>query len=550
MNETPLRGGESTHRRFPALEAVDGGRSHAVQRSLERLLRDIREALGAEIALVLYHGLGGEAHGRVLARSASAPAELPLPNEPFWLGDWSTSRQPLSRQDIILRSALRPYSLELVTALIVPWGHTSGRGWLVAGMPPGAWNSGSLDLSTARHYAPKLRQAHLLAGLRGANRLHREIADAAQRLAEAEVNAADPTKLLESVAVGARSLLGTSASYIALPDQDGDFAMSVHLNVRTASFRRLRLHASQGLGGLTNQERCPIISHNYPEDRRLVDPPIIESLREGFLSAICVPLIADDDVVGLLYAANRQLTPFTEADAALLEEFARYATLGLRRVEAERHRQAVLRRLEQERLAFQLHDSVVRSLIEIGYEAESGLVVNEDPTLRHRFERIGQAAETCLQTIRQQLTRMTSPVDGEAEAPLGEVLAALEPVGSRKAVPRSFHLSGAPTSRRVPAPVAAALIAVGREALQNVDLHSSATCAQVRLDVTEDSVRLRICDDGGGIDPEALVGLLDDASGHLGILRMRTATADVGGRLSLAHATEGGLCVEASVPLR
>jgi signal transduction histidine kinase len=534
----------------PVLEAVDGGRSRAVQRGLERLLRDIRNALGAEVAIALYHGLGGEGYGRVLARSGDSPAELPLPNEPFWLPDWSSSKQPLSRQDVVLRSALRSYRLELVAALIVPWAHTSGRGWLVAGMLPGAWNSGSLDLTTARHYAVKLRQAHLLAGLRGANRLHRDIARAAQQLAEAEVSAADPTSLLESVAVGARALLGTSAAYIALPDGEGNFAMSVHLNVRTAPFRRLRLHAHQGLGGFTSQERRPIISLNYPEDRRLLDPPITESLREGFVSAICVPLIADEEVAGLLYTANRQLTPFTEADAVLLEEFARYATLGLKHLETECHRRAVLRRLEQEQLAFQLHDSIVRSLIEIGFEAENGLRVNDDPNLRHRFERIGQAAETCLQAIREQLASMADPAGEAAEVAVGEVLASCESSGSSRTVRRSFRLCGATSSRLLPGRVASALISIGQEALRNVDLHSGASYADICLELAPRAVTLRVCDDGRGVDQAALASLLDETAGHLGLLRMRRAAADVGGQLSLAPGSEGGLCVEAAIPLR
>lgn len=546
----PARRSRSSVPRVPALETIDGGRSHVVRHTLERLVRDTRETLEAEIALVLYRGPSGEPHARVLACDSAAPESAPMTNEPFWLGDWSASSKPASWRDaVVLRSALRRFELELVSGLIIPWSHTSGRGWLVAGRLPGSSRNGSLDISTAHRYAAKLRQAHTLAGLRGATRLQREIALAAEQLAEAAVAASDVTSLLESIALGARTLLGTSAAYVALPAPDGGFTMTVHLNVRTASFRQLRLSENQGLGGLTHRERRTIISPNYPEDRRLVDPPIVESLREGFRSAICVPLIADDEVIGLLYTANRHLTPFSETDGTLLEQFARFASLGLRRAEAERHRQAVVRRLDQERLAFQLHDSIVRTLIEIGYEADTGLRVNDDPSLRNHLERIGHATEACLQAIREQIATMANPGNSPGAVDLGDVLAAIDSSRPPKAVPRTLHVRGASSSHPLPARAASALISIGQEALQNADLHSLASHVDIRIEVADDRATLVVSDDGQGIGSSRLPILLDEASGHLGLQRMRRAAGDVGGGLALGTSEAGGVRVEATIPL-
>lgn len=75
-------------------------------------------------------------------------------------------------------------------------------------------------------------------------------------------------------------------------------------------------------------------------------------------------------MTALPYVSDRTLHPFGEIDEEILGEVAEYATLGLKRQAAEAYRCEVLRRQEQERLAYDLHDTAVRGLLEIGFAAE------------------------------------------------------------------------------------------------------------------------------------------------------------------------------------
>jgi signal transduction histidine kinase len=535
--------------RASAFGYVDGGRSTVVRRSLERLLHEIRERLGADIALILYQGASlGEAY--VLAAAADDDGELPLSNEPLLLSSTFATRRPHSRQDLVLVSPVRDYRIELVSALILPWSHRAGRGWLVAGMKPGAWNSGTFDLTIARGYASRLRQAHQLAGLRGTSQLQRDIARAAQRLAEAEIEATDVNGVLQAIAITARELLGTSAAYISLPEPDGQrFAFTTFVNVHTSPFRRLRMGFGQGLGGLAREEQRPIRSLNYAHDERLRDAPVEETLNEGFLSAMATPLMIGNEVIGLVYVANRHLTPFTETDTALLEEFAGYATLGIKHAQAERHRLDVMRRLEQERLAFEIHDSVVRALVEVGFRAETGLNIAEDPRLKQQFEAVGRAAEVCLEKIREQIAQLWSESE-TGERPLGEVVAALKTAHSPRSIPRAFHVEDVVLERGLAHDVASALVHIGDEALRNADLHSDGSRVEVRLEAGDDEITLLIADDGRGMQAATLSNWVDEPRGHLGLRRMRAAATDVGGSLTIRPNEGGGLCVEARVPLR
>lgn len=533
-----------------AFEYIDGGRSGVVRQSLEGVLRGIRKELGADVALAIHHENARTSRVCVLASSSASDLELPLPNELMVLNPGSLVPRPASGHDLVLRSVVRGFDLELVSALMVPWIHAGGRGWLIVGMMPGAWNGGTLDINTASNYADKLRETHLIAGLRGSARLRQDIVRSARRLAEAEISARSVEEFLHSAVIAARELLDTSACYAALPADDGlTFTFSTLLDVRTSEFRRLRMGPGQGLGGLARGELRAVRSMNYAGDQRLRDAPVHETLNEGFLSAMCVPLMAEGRLIGLLYAANRHLTPFTETDGALLEEFAGYATLGLKHAQVEEHRDVVMRRIERERLASELHDSVVRHLMEIGFESEAGTDASMDPAVKHRFDAIGHAAQSCLETIREHIAEMTTERSDVGARPVEEVLQALRFVGGRKRLRRSFNVQGSAGTRRdLPPDVASAIIRSGQEALQNADLHSGGTRVDVAVIFDEKRVRLRVSDNGSGIPPDSLPRLLD-SPGHLGIRHMRAAAQGAGGNLAMDRSEGGGLCVEVTVPL-
>lgn len=529
---------------------LDGGRSRAVQTSLEPLLDEVRRHLRADVALAVYESFSRERDICVLASSATPGVQLPLPNEPLTLSHGHATKHPKALHDIVLASTVRKYRLELSAALLVPWRDASGRGWLMAGLLPHAWNRGVLDLALASDFLPRLQLAHEMAGLAGTVRLQGDVAEAIRLLAEASLESTDVSSILEAVVFAARGLLDTSVAYVSLPDDDPEyFQFSTLLDIRTSEFRRLRVRKGEGLGGFTREQLRTVRSLNYAEDSRLRHAPVAETLREGILSAMCTPLITDGRVIGLLYVGNRHLTPFTQTDASLIEEFAGYATLGIRHAQAEEHRQTVMRRREQERLAGRLHDSVVRSLMQIGFQAEEGMVVPGDPGLRHRFAIIGRAAEFCLEALREQLAELTSK-HGGIDVSIGEAAESIRSARWRDSMELFVDIDNATWSSVLPHEVAQTLVRIAQEAIDNAQLHADCTSCRVAIAVSADAVRLTVSDNGRGMEPDAIFKILCEDSRHLGLRGMRAAAREVGGRLSIAASAEGGLAVDAVLPLR
>lgn len=94
---------------------------------------------------------------------------------------------------------------------------------------------------------------------------------------------------------------------------------------------------------------------------------------------------------------------------------------------------------------------------------------------------------------------------------------------------------------RVPPEYAEHLVAVLREALSNVARHAGATAVEIAAEVTDTLLRLRVTDDGRGIDPAV--------TRRSGVSNLRHRAERLGGTLTLGPHRPSGTVVEWAVPL-
>jgi signal transduction histidine kinase len=98
--------------------------------------------------------------------------------------------------------------------------------------------------------------------------------------------------------------------------------------------------------------------------------------------------------------------------------------------------------------------------------------------------------------------------------------------------------------------VAHALRSVLREGLNNAHRHSGASRVTVRVSAENGWISLSVSDDGRGL-PSAAQGAAranGGGSGH-GLVNMRSRVEDMGGHFTLGASVEGGLRIEAALPL-
>ena len=87
---------------------------------------------------------------------------------------------------------------------------------------------------------------------------------------------------------------------------------------------------------------------------------------------------------------------------------------------------------------------------------------------------------------------------------------------------------------------------IAGEAMRNALEHAQARRIEVELHYDKHGLRLRVRDDGKGIDPEILRN--QGRSGHFGVQGMRERTELVGGRLEIWSERDSGTEVELSIP--
>lgn len=527
---------------------LDAARSQTIGKALRAPLSDLRSALNADVSYLVFrraHGI----HYDVVSGNCSDERLTFLPGESVSIRHDMNLHLPRSVRHLKMSSQLRTVSNTLASALVVPWQHADGRAWLIVGNL--GWSEAFCDVSSnaqALDMLEAVKRSYVTGSLRGSRMLDKLFRDSMKRLLDAE-RSFDTSTLLQSIASIARWLFDTSSAYVALPSSHGDkFSFVATERIRTTEFRELSLGLNEGIGGLARRMRGPVRTADYAHDPRLERAPLRETMGEGFKSAACTPLWWDGRVNGLLYIAQRDYRAFNDIDLNLLEQFANQSADALALDQLRRFHVESVQQAERERIANKLHDSVVRHLLDVGITASMSRAETSEPTFRATLERIQQRAQMCLDAVRDCISEVSGARHSSPVA-LGAVAAQLEGAHFKSALERELVLGpGCELTALLPADVADALAIIGKEALSNADRHSKGTWVSVMLERKGGMLRMRIEDDGCGLDETAIIQLLD-RPGHLGLQRMRSVAQMNGGSCRFERSERGGLCVDARFQL-
>jgi len=254
-----------------------------------------------------------------------------------------------------------------------------------------------------------------------------------------------------------------------------------------------------------------------------------------------VPIHVRGQVFGNLYLTEKEGgAEFTDTDEELASGLA--AAAGVAVENARLHaRVGELRVVEdRERIARDLHDTVIQRLFATGLALQGAAARAGDPEM---VERLQQAVEDLDDTVRHirttifELQRQRIPGRSIRQEVLDLIGEAAEPAGIQHVV----RFDG-PIDLAVPDDVADQLVAVVREAVTNVVKHASATTVNVELVLTEDHLQLTVVDDGVGL-PE-----VRDGDGH-GLRNLAARAERLGGEMVVEKAPGGGTSLTWRVPI-
>jgi signal transduction histidine kinase len=417
----------------------------------------------------------------------------------------------------------------------------------------------------------------------------REEAESLQRLAH--VMARRPHKLVETLLEMALRLCGAGTAGISLleerPDAEPVFRWT-HLagalegyvgKVGPKDFSPSAICLNLGSPQLFSY---PARYFEYFED---VNPPIVETL--------VFPLPIGDEVQGTLWIVSHdENVKFDSEDVRRMTVLAEFTSCGLHlleSIEAERaarkQREAEIEARKQKETLLRQTQSEMEAIIDDRTEQlrqlSARLISLQDEERRRIARELHDSAGQYLAAIEMNLSglKQTPHLEESLARPISDSLdlanlctaeirtisyllhpPLLDEMGLASAL--GWYVEGfsersgirvdldyAKDFGRLPREIETVLFRVVQQGLANIHRHSGSHVAKIRLEADAESVRVEICDEGRGIDPEILKGM--DAGRRLmgvGIAGMRERVRVMGGRFSIRSGREG-TTIDVTLPL-
>ncbi len=376
-----------------------------------------------------------------------------------------------------------------------------------------------------------------------------------------------PEMVLQSIVTRTCRLLGTDMSLMTALTDDGNHLRTVASEgLKSEAMRSLYYRVDQGMAQQILARGSVFVVDDYQDDSRLSEPLNKATGEEGIVSVIGAPLVAHGDLLGILYAANRTSTRFTERDRELFDAFAQLAAIALEHsrlfaatndalqvkvVELEeatgalRHRSAqVLSAQEEERrrLARDLHDQTAGQLATLRVRLRLVEKLGSVDKMRNGLADLRELAGQALDDVRAMAAALRPAVLDD----LGLSTAVRWYSGqftTQWGIPVELMASG--LDGRLPAHVELAAYRIAQEALHNVGKHAEAGSVRVDLEHDGPTLTIRVADDGRGFRVRKRSSTSTEG---LGIAGMRERAELVGGELRIDSRPGNGTIVVAVLP--
>jgi signal transduction histidine kinase len=256
-------------------------------------------------------------------------------------------------------------------------------------------------------------------------------------------------------------------------------------------------------------------------------------------SFLGVPIRVRGLVFGNLYLTEkRSQAEFSEGDERLLSSLAAAAGVAIDNARLHQRLGELALYADRERIARDLHDTVIQRLFAIGLSLQGLSRVVDPPSAGARIEAAVDELDLTIADIRSTIFALQARNDSGVRAEITRVVTeARDLLGFLPRV--SFE---GPLDTVAGAELTEAVAAVMREALSNVARHARATSVEVAVVAGPNDFLVRISDDGIGVRRAA------SRAGH-GLRNMASRAEHLGGSLEVRSESGEGTTISWRVPI-
>jgi signal transduction histidine kinase len=365
------------------------------------------------------------------------------------------------------------------------------------------------------------------------------------RLLEAVLAVAEDLDLdavLERVVIAACGLVDARYGALGVVDEGDPQQLSsfVHHGIDPITVARMgALPTGRGLLGALLRDPRPLRLDDLSQH------PAASGLPDGHPpmgSFIGAPIRVRGDVFGNLYLTEKRGGgPFSAEDEAAVVALAAVAGSAIANVKLSARSRELWVVRERDRIARDLHDTVIQNLYATGLGLQAAQREGADPAdVQDRISRAIGSIDATVKEIRATIFALQDDPSSDQGA-RSRLLAVADEMASLLGFPPRLRLDG-PIDTAVDRDLAEQLVPVLRESLTNVAKHARATTVSVRVEVLEGRIEIEVVDDGVGLPAEL-------RPNGMGIANIRERALLLGGDAELTSVEGGGTRVLWRTPL-
>ncbi|MDX1994934.1 MAG: GAF domain-containing sensor histidine kinase, partial [bacterium] len=333
-------------------------------------------------------------------------------------------------------------------------------------------------------------------------------------VSKAAASVLDESDLLDTVARLSRHNFPNDDVFVYLLDADEATLTQTMQGNHPLGRSTIRLDDAHSPIARAARTRQGVIVSDLALNSDLTLTPSVHEAR----SEIAVPMVANENLIGVLDVQSREENHFNEADLRVLSTLADLLAIAVQnaRLYVQAQELAVLE--ERGRLARELHDSVSQAIYGIALGTRTArMLLQKDPSrLAEPLDYVMALAEGGLSEMRALIFDLR-PESLEEEGLMtalhkqADVLQTRHNIAVKLAYEDGLELK---------LEYQAALYRIGREALHNIIKHAYASSVELRVFAEWQNgqrcgVVMDIIDNGRGFDPDR------SYTGHLGLISMR-----------------------------
>jgi signal transduction histidine kinase len=247
----------------------------------------------------------------------------------------------------------------------------------------------------------------------------------------------------------------------------------------------IRQRTTLRLDDLTQHPNSIGVPENHPVMRRFLGVPVITG---------------DNHVFGNLYLTDPlDGEPFDEEDALLVAAFGRAAGLVIDQAMMRNQVRDLTLSEERERLARDLHDTVIQRLFGVGLALQMSLAAVLDDDVRTRINNVLDELDTTIHEIRTTIFEIDQD-QGGGESLQDRIASLTIEVASRLGVHADVKVV-ADIDEKIAQHCAQHTVQALREILSNIVRHSMASAVQITVGLKDNLVEVIVRDNGVGFIP-------------------------------------------------